>query len=281
MPPIEILPLEQIPVAAIADPAWNSRVSAEDPENFAKLVASVKSDGIRSPVMVQRLNVVGAGPAYRLVFGSRRLKASREAGLTTIPALVQPIAADGAGEQARIDLMVENARENLARKDLTPYEQARTFSELRKAGMKLGDVSRRVGVTEGHVSNLATIYVQADPKVLTEWAHGNPAATTGFLRDLVAKEKDGPTQVLLFKEREKQLAASTEETADEGEEEEDDAEEGPTKDKPADKFHVDKGRYRLLLKRLGASKSPAIAVAAVKYLVGTITKIPGVIQDED
>ncbi len=276
-----VLPLEQIPVSAIADPAWNSRTSAEKPEDFAKLVDSVKSDGIRSPIMVQRLNVVGAGPAFRLVFGSRRLKAARAADLKLIPAMVMPVAADGAGDQARIDIMVENARENLARKDLTPYEQARTFSELRKAGMKLGDVSRRVGVTEGHVSNLATIYIQADPKVLTEWSNGNPAATTGFLRDLVAKEKDGPKQVLLFKEREKQLAASETADAEPDDDDDDDTDDSPKKDKPADKFHVDKGRYRLLLKRLAATKQPAISIAAVKYLVGTVTKIAGVIEDKE
>lgn len=276
------LPLMSINVAEIGPPRFNSRTSTS-PEDDASLAESVKRDGVSTPIKVQR-NAAGATPPYILVYGSRRLNAARTVGLASIPALVAPPAPEGAGTQHTIDLMVENARENLARKDLTPYEQARTFAELRKAGMKLADVSSRVGVTPAHVSNLATIYIQADPVVLTEWSKGNKAATTMFLRDLVAKEKDGPKQVALFKEREKQLAAA-EEAPDEPEEEEEKKEEssGRKKDAPAasTKYHVEKARYKALIKRLQATKQPAIAVAAVKYLVGLQTKISGIIEDKE
>lgn len=272
--------VQSIPVNQIADPVWNSRVTPEDKEVFAKFSESIKLDGIRTPLKVRATR---DGKTFTLIYGSRRLRAAREVGLTSVPAIVEPPIPEGAGTQDLLDQMVENARENLARRDLSPYEQARTFSELRKAGMKLADVSSRVGVTPAHVSNLATIYTQADPIVITEWSKGNPAATTGFLRDLVSKEKDGPKQVLLFREREKQLAAAEEGSdKDDGDEDEDEDSEddGPTRDAAATKFHVDKGRYRLLLKRLQATKSPAISIAAVKYLVGTVTKIAGVIEDE-
>lgn len=276
------LPLLSIPVADIGPPLFNSRTGSDEIDD-ANLAESVKRDGISTPIKVQRMPSGNPTP-YRLVYGSRRLNAARTVGLTTVPALVAPPPAEGAGEQARIDLMVENARENLARRDLSSYEQARTFAELRKAGMKLKDVSQRVGVTEGHVSNLATIYVQADPVIITEWSKGNKVATSMFLRELVAKEKDGPKQVLLFRERERQLAATPDDdgeiTAEEDEDEEEESD-GPKKDSAPKKYTVDKGRYKLLVKRLTATKAPAISIHAVKYLVGVITKIPGVIEDKE
>ncbi len=279
--PAPSLPLIHVAVASITDPAFNSRTTIDD-EADATLLVSVKRDGIATPIKVVQLET---GPnSYQLVYGSRRLRAARAAGLQFIPALVAPPAPEGSGEQYAIDQMVENARENLARKDLTPYEQARTFAALRKAGVKLKDVAQRVGVTEGHVSNLVSIYVQADPRIITEWSKDNQAATTGFLRQLVSEEKDHNKQLEAFKAREAQLAAPPEEPAEEpAEETEEEANPSgaETRNAPAEKFHIDKARYRALLRALGKAKSPAIAANAVKYLVGAITKIPSVIADKE
>ncbi len=273
-----------VPVDLIDDPTWNSRVSGpEGDASWDGFLRSIKVDGVRTPIRVRMYVVPTTNEnRYSLIYGWRRLNASRAVGLATIPAVILPPHPEGVGTQATIDQMVDNLRENVGRRDLSPYEQARAFADLRGQGLKLKDVASRVGVTEGHVSNLATIYLQADPQLLTEWKTGNPTATTNFLRELVSKEKDGGKQVQLFKEREALNALET----DKGEEEEDitpdvNEESGAApKNAPAEKYHVTKVRYKALVKALKKARVPAMTFQAIDYLIGKTTAIKGVIEDK-
>ncbi|MFX5510453.1 ParB/RepB/Spo0J family partition protein, partial [Acinetobacter baumannii] len=56
-----------------------------DPEDLAELVHSVREFGVLQPVVVRDK---GDG-TYELIMGERRTRASREAGLTSIPAVVR------------------------------------------------------------------------------------------------------------------------------------------------------------------------------------------------
>lgn len=274
-----------VPVELIDDPTWNSRVSGpEGDPSWEGFLKSIKADGVRTPIRVRMYEVpTTKEQRYSLIYGWRRLNASRAVGLSTIPAVILPPHPEGVGTQATIDQMVDNLRENVGRRDLSPYEQARAFADLRGQGLKLKDVANRVGVTEGHVSNLATIYLQADPILLTEWKTGNPTATSNFLRELVAKEKDGAKQVLMFKEREALNALE----ADKGEEEEEEVTpdanaegEAPPRNAPPEKYHVTKVRYKALVKALKKARVPAMTFQAIDYLIGKTTAIKGVIEDK-
>jgi ParB/RepB/Spo0J family partition protein len=288
--PVALENFGNIPVDVIDEPSWNSRVSGpEGDPGWEGFLKSIKVDGVRTPIRVRMYIVPSTNEQrYSLIYGSRRLNASRAVGLATIPAVILPPHPEGVGQQATIDQMVDNLRENVGRRDLSPYEQARAFADLRSQGLKLKDVASRVGVTEGHVSNLATIYLQADPTLLTEWKSGNPTATTNFLRELVAKEKDGGRQVQLFKEREALLRLG-ELDADKNDEDDDEGggeaqasgeAEAPPRNAPAEKYHVTKVRYKALVKALKKARVNAVTFAAIDYLIGKTTAIKGIIEDK-
>lgn len=272
--------LSLVPVTVIDDPVWNSRVTSEDPETWKAFVATIKREGVQTPVQVRR-KVAGVD-SYVLVFGSRRLKASREAGHTTIKAIVLEPHAEMSGADARLQDMLSNARENMARKDLTPYEQAKAFSDMRDAGIKNLDISGAVGVTPGYASNLVVTFKGLDPRIVTKWAEGDPLCNINYLRQLV-NEKDHAKQWASFQERVAQAKAAEEPADDddtEDEEDEDDSEGGGTRNAPAEKYHVEKARYQRLRRALRGMTGGKLALDCLSYLVGATTEVKGVISDK-
>ncbi len=270
-----------VDVKQILLPEWNSRVEF-NPEDDAALESSIRESGVRTPIRVRA--TPKAERPFTLVYGTRRYKASVALGLATIPALVDPEIPEMAGKSHIMAAMMDNAVENLARKDLSPFEQARTFAELRKAGWKLEDVVKKTGVSKGYISNLATIYLQVDPIILTEWSKGNPAAKTDYLRTLAPLEK--AHQVEAFRAREAQLATPAEtdpELEDPDEEETDEGEEPTSPDRPAPpkKYAVLKSRADHLLRRLKITKQPAICAEVVNYLIGKSETVKNVIERDE
>jgi ParB family chromosome partitioning protein len=93
-----------------------------DPEQLRELSDSIKQRGVVQPLLVRPLGN-GNGPGrYELIAGERRWRAAREAGLTTIPAIVREASDQEALEIALI--------ENLQREDLNPVEEARAYEQL-------------------------------------------------------------------------------------------------------------------------------------------------------
>lgn len=84
-----------------------------------KLIASVKKLGVLQPVLVKR-----ADAGFRLLAGSRRVQAARDAGLADVPALI--IQPDRAGE---LDVFLE---ENLNRVDLTEFDRLRLRDQWKR-----------------------------------------------------------------------------------------------------------------------------------------------------
>ena len=82
---------------------------------------------------------------YELIAGERRWRAAREAGLTTLPALVR--AADD--RETLLLALVEN----VAREQLSAVEEARAYASLvDEFELSLGDVALRVGRSKPAVS---------------------------------------------------------------------------------------------------------------------------------
>ncbi len=86
-------------------------------ENLAELVASIKENGILQPIVVRQRS-----DGYELVVGERRLRAAKEAGLTTIPAIIKDIT-----ESEMLELALV---ENLQRNDLNPIDEALAYKRL-------------------------------------------------------------------------------------------------------------------------------------------------------
>src|SRR6185437_690992 len=83
---------------------------------------------------------------YQIVAGERRWRASRAAGLATIPALVEDIDDDTALEIAII--------ENLQREDLSPLDEAVMYDRMvREHGYSVRKLAQKLGKDKGYLEN--------------------------------------------------------------------------------------------------------------------------------
>ena len=128
-----------IPVDAI-DPNPEQPRRVFDPEELRSLAESIRRHGVLQPVVVRR-----AGDRYELVVGERRWRASREAGLAEIPAVVADLE-----DRARLEVALV---ENVQRRDLNPIELAHAFRALGDAGATQEEIGVRVGLDRSTVAN--------------------------------------------------------------------------------------------------------------------------------
>ena len=113
-----------------------------DQEHFAELVHSVREFGVLQPVVVRK-NDEGR---YELIMGERRTRAAREAGLTSIPAIVR----DTADEHLLRDALLEN----LHRSELNPLEEASAYQQLLEDfGITQEELATRIGRSRPQISN--------------------------------------------------------------------------------------------------------------------------------
>ena len=111
-----------------------------DPEHIAHLAESIRQHGVLQPVVVRPV-----GGRYELVVGERRWRATQQAGLATIPAVVADV-----DSRDRLELALV---ENVQRRDLNPIELAHAFLALSEGGTTQEDIGRRVGLDRSSVAN--------------------------------------------------------------------------------------------------------------------------------
>jgi ParB family chromosome partitioning protein len=133
--------LAELPVDAIHPNPRQPR-RRFDHEATAGLAESIRSQGVVQPVLVRPREAGG----WELIAGERRWRAAREAGVTTVPAVVRQ--ADDR------DSLLLALVENVAREQLSPVEEARAYAALvDEFALSLGDVAERVGRSKPSVSN--------------------------------------------------------------------------------------------------------------------------------
>lgn len=93
-----------------------------DPDDFAELVGSIREFGVLQPISVRSLGKQNGVDKYELVMGERRLRATKEAGLTQIPAVIREI-----GDE---NMLRDALLENLHRSDLNAIEEANAYQQL-------------------------------------------------------------------------------------------------------------------------------------------------------
>jgi len=113
-----------------------------DEEAMEELVHSVKEIGLLQPIVVRRLE----RDKYELVMGERRWRATQQAGLTTIPAIVRATSDD---------MMLRDALlENLHRSQLNPLEEAAAYQQmLDDFGCTQEVLATRIGRSRPQISN--------------------------------------------------------------------------------------------------------------------------------
>lgn len=118
--------------------------TAFDPDDLAELVHSIREFGVLQPIVV-RPHPSQPGK-YELVMGERRLRATKEAGLDTIPAVVK----DTADEAMLRDALLEN----LHRSQLNPLEEASAYQQLLSDfGITQEELATRIGRSRPQVTN--------------------------------------------------------------------------------------------------------------------------------
>lgn len=131
----------EIPVGAITpNPKQPRQVFDED--ELAELVESIKEVGLLQPVVVRPLG----DERFELVMGERRLRATKAAGLDSIPAIVRPT--------DEHDLLRDALLENLHRAQLNPLEEAAAYQQmLDDFGCTQEELARRIKRSRPQISN--------------------------------------------------------------------------------------------------------------------------------
>jgi ParB family chromosome partitioning protein len=115
---------------------------AFDQTSLDELAASIREHGVLQPILVRPLD----GGDYQLIAGERRWRASRAAGMETIPALVEEIDDDTALEISII--------ENLQREDLSPLDEAAMYDRMvRDHGYSVRRLAQKLGKDKGYLEN--------------------------------------------------------------------------------------------------------------------------------
>jgi len=142
--PLEI-PLDQIS----ANPHQPRRDF--DEASLAELAASIKSNGVIQPIVVRK-----TPEGYQLIAGERRLRASKIAGLPTIPAIIRDV---DQLSQAQMALV-----ENIQREDLNPIDRAEGYRVLiTELGLTQAELATRLGEDRSTISNHLRLLELAQP----------------------------------------------------------------------------------------------------------------------
>lgn len=110
-----------------------------DPGELEDLARSISEIGLMQPILI-----AVDGERFELVFGHRRYLASKKLGLSSIRAIIRVM--------TQTEIGVARATENITRSDLTPLEEAVTYSNLiKRYGLTLEQVAQKIGKTAGTI----------------------------------------------------------------------------------------------------------------------------------
>ena len=132
-----------------------------DPVTLEELAQSIKAQGVMQPIVVRS---IGSG-RYEIIAGERRWRASQQAGLDNIPAMVRDIPDEAAIAMALI--------ENIQREDLNPVEEAMALQRLQQEfQLTQQQVADAVGKSRVTVSNLLRL-IALPEEIKTLLSHGD------------------------------------------------------------------------------------------------------------
>jgi ParB family chromosome partitioning protein len=160
------------------------------------LARSIRQYGVLQPLTVTRKEVEkqdgGLASEYELIAGERRLRASKLAGLSQVPALIREAYDD---DKTKLELAII---ENLQREDLNAIDRAKAFQRLVKEfTFKHVDIAERVGKSREYVSN--TLRLLLMPQEMQD-ALAEGKISEGHTRPLLMLSDRKEEQNTLFRE---------------------------------------------------------------------------------
>lgn len=182
--------VDEAPTAAVADVPSTLSVdqmvagqyqprTRMDEGALYELAESIKAQGIMQPILVRKLTKGEHKGKYEIIAGERRYRASKLAGLDTVPVLVRDVPDEAAAAMALI--------ENIQREDLNPLEEAQGLARLVKEfNYTHEQAAQSVGRSRSAASNLLRLLNLTEP-VQTMLMAGD--VDMGHARALLALDK--------------------------------------------------------------------------------------------
>lgn len=154
-----------------------------DEEAIDELSESIKEHGVLQPIIVVR-NEDGDG--YVIVAGERRYRASKKAGLETVPVIIRTLTDQN---QLEVSLI-----ENIQRRDLNAIETATAYAKLRdQFNLTNEEIAKRVHKSTSSVANTMRL-LKLPKEVILDIAEGR--LSEGQARPLIGQSDDTIVQVV-------------------------------------------------------------------------------------
>ncbi|MGV6806366.1 MAG: ParB/RepB/Spo0J family partition protein [bacterium] len=152
--------LRQIPIEQLQRGKYQPRRDMH-PEALEELATSIRNQGVMQPIVIRPIGQ----DRYEIIAGERRWRASQQAGLDTIPAVIRDVDDEAAIAMALI--------ENIQREDLNAIEEAQALIRLQKEfNLTQQEVADAVGKSRAAVANLIRLdSLEDDVKRMLE--HGD------------------------------------------------------------------------------------------------------------
>ncbi|WP_375740774.1 ParB/RepB/Spo0J family partition protein [Pseudomonas boanensis] len=132
-----------------------------DPTALEELAQSIKAQGVMQPIVVRPIG----GGRFEIIAGERRWRASHQAGLDKIPAMVREVPDEAAIAMALI--------ENIQREDLNPIEEAIALQRLQQEfQLTQQQVAEAVGKSRVTITNLLRL-IGLPEEIKTLLSHGD------------------------------------------------------------------------------------------------------------
>ncbi len=165
----------ELPLSDLVPGSYQPRTRMDEGALY-ELAESIRAQGIMQPILVRKiaqeegerrllawqaqqgLSFVprGTRPVYEIIAGERRFRASRLAGLESVPVLVRDVSDEAAAAMALI--------ENIQREDLNPLEEAQGLQRLvSEFGLSHEQAAQAVGRSRSAASNLLRLLNLAEP----------------------------------------------------------------------------------------------------------------------
>ena len=153
---------------------------------FAELVESISSIGLKRPITVCVEGKSGQGNRYNLVCGEGRLEAFKLLGQSTIPAVVIDVPED--------ERFLRGLVENIARRAIQPHELLRDILQLRKRGHSASEIAKMTGLSAEYVRGVQKLLQNGENTLIDAVYKGRLPVSVAIE---IARNKDSDTQIAL------------------------------------------------------------------------------------
>ncbi|GAB1233498.1 plasmid partitioning protein RepB C-terminal domain-containing protein [Ferrigenium sp. UT4] len=146
---MKMIPIDQIDVL-------NPR--ERNKNTFEEIVGNIKAIGLKKPITVTPRVGADGSERFLLICGEGRMKAFRQLGEQTIPALVVKVSDENA--------FIMSLTENIARRQYRPLELLAGIEQLRDKGYDKKEIARKTGLTTEYVQGILTLLKHGEERLL-------------------------------------------------------------------------------------------------------------------